>query len=45
MGPAGAIDINLGTIIEVMKLKGVENMGECLDKVQTIAQTILKAQK
>lgn len=41
----GIVDINILAIIEVMKLKKIENQDECLEKVQLIAFEVLKARK
>lgn len=41
----GIVDINILAVIEVMKLKKVENMDECLEKVQLIAFKVLEAHK
>ncbi len=40
---SGIIDINILPVIEVMKLKMVKNMDECLEKVQLISAEIRKA--
>ena len=42
VGMNGIIDINILTVIEIMKFKKIENMDECLEKVQVIVSVILK---
>lgn len=41
----GIIDINILAVIEVIKLKKVKDMDECLEKVQLIAIEVLRAHK
>lgn len=41
----GIVDINILAVIEVMKLKKIEDMDECLEKVQLIAFEVLRAHK
>ncbi len=43
VGMSGIIDINILAVIEVMKLKKIKNMDECLGKVQLISAEIRKA--
>ena len=45
VGPNGIIDINILAVIEVMKLKKIKDMDECLEKVQLIASEILRLNK
>lgn len=45
VGVNGIVDINILAIIEVMKLKKVKNMDECLEKVQIIASNVLELNK
>ena len=45
VGANGIVDINILAIIEVMKLKKVKNMDECLEKVQLIASEVLSLNK
>lgn len=45
VGANGIVDINILAVIEVMKLKKVKNMNECLEKVQIIASEVLRLNK
>lgn len=41
MSMDGPVDINVLAVLAVMKLEGVEDERDCLDKVQTIAGTVI----
>lgn len=41
MGFAGAVSINLQTVIEVMKIKGVIDLESCLKKVKAAAENVI----
>lgn len=45
VGTTGIVDINILAVIELMKLKKVKDMNECLEKVQLIASEVLEARK
>ena len=45
VGANGIVDINILAVIEIMKLKKIKNMDECLEKVQLIASEVLRLNK
>lgn len=44
-GMGGVVDINIIAVLEVMKLKRVKNLDECLEKVQLISGKVISEQR